>query len=57
MLHNALDLNQVPMGVRAMAQTENLTAVGLGCDALEIQGQPLGVLSYVCRSLDSIKHN
>ena len=27
----ALDLNQVPMGVRAMAQTENLTAVGLGC--------------------------
>ena len=28
----ALDLNQVPMGVRAMAQTENLTAVGLGCE-------------------------
>ena len=28
----ALDLNQVPMGVRAMAQTKNLTTVGLRCE-------------------------
>ena len=31
-LQSLLDLKELPMGVRATVQTENLTAAGLGCD-------------------------